>query len=244
MPKDRPHMQSALRVIGHSVTRVDAHAKIAGAAEFSADRLSSKHLLHGKTLRSPHAHAEILSIDTSKAEALPGVRAVITYHDALVNPFEAGDSTPTQEPIAPVYLLNRTLRHVGDEVAAVAADTEEIADEALRLIQVEYRSLPFVLDAECALEPDAPSVRGGTNLAGKVPIEFFRGDIDRGMREAEIIVEESYRTQSTSRLPWSRATASPGGMAINSRFGKPAAMFTATAKNSPKFSPCRTIRCG
>lgn len=200
MPKDRPHMQSALRVIGHSVTRVDAHAKIAGAAEFSADRLSSKHLLHGKTLRSPYAHAEIISIDTSKAEALPGVRAVMTHRDAPAIPFEAGDSTPTQEPIAPVYLLNRTLRHVGDEVAAVAADTEEIADEALRLIQVEYRSLPFVLDAECALKPDAPSVRGGTNLAGKVPIEFFRGDIDRGMREAEIIVEETYRTQSTSPL--------------------------------------------
>jgi xanthine dehydrogenase molybdenum-binding subunit len=200
MPKDTSHTQSALRVVGHSVTRVDAHSKITGAAEFSGDRIPSKQLLYGKTLRSPHAHAEIISIDTSKAEALPGVRAVITHHDAPAIPFETGDSTPSQEPIAPVYLLNRTLRHVGDEVAAVAADTEEIADEALRLIQVEYRSLPFVLDAESALEPDAPPVRGGTNLAGKVPIEFFRGDIERGMREAEMIIEETYRTQSTSPL--------------------------------------------
>jgi xanthine dehydrogenase molybdenum-binding subunit len=199
MPKDTSQTQSALRVVGHSVTRVDAHSKITGAAEFSGDRIP-KHLLHGRTLRSPHAHAEIISIDTSKAESLPGVRAVVTYRDAPEIPFEAGDSTPAQEAIAPVYLLNRTLRHVGDEVAAVAADTEEIADEALRLIEIEYRSLPFVLDAEAALEAGAPTVRGGTNLAGRVPIEFFRGDIDRGMRDAEMIVEETYRTQSTSPL--------------------------------------------
>jgi CO/xanthine dehydrogenase Mo-binding subunit len=87
MPKDTSHTQSALRVIGHSVTRVDAHSKITGAAEFSGDRIPSKHLLYGKTLRSPHAHAEILSIDTSKAQSLPGVRAVVTYRDAPEIPF-------------------------------------------------------------------------------------------------------------------------------------------------------------
>ncbi|MBM2803829.1 MAG: Xanthine dehydrogenase family protein molybdopterin-binding subunit [Deltaproteobacteria bacterium] len=200
MPKDTDQKQPILRVVGHSVTRVDAQAKISGAAEFSADRLSAKNLLHGKTLRSPHAHAEIISIDTSKAEALPGVHAVVTYRDAPEIPFEAGDESGSGEPVAPVYLLNKTLRHVGDEVAAVAADTEEIAEAALRLIQVEYRSLPFVLNEERALEINAPSVRGGSNLAGKEPIEFSRGDIDRGMKEAELIVEQTYRTQSTSPL--------------------------------------------
>src|SRR5262245_26210319 len=199
MATNKAHSPASLRVVGQSVTRADAHAKVTATAEFSADRLSQQNLLHGKTLRSPHSHAEIDSIDTSKAEALPGVRAVVTYHDAPAVPFEAGDSTAPDEP-APVYLFNRTLRHVGDEVAAVAADTEEIADEALRLIQVEYRPLPFVLDEESALEPNAPSVRGGTNLAGKVPIEFFRGDVDDGMKEAELIVEQTYRTQSTSPL--------------------------------------------
>jgi len=199
MATNKAHSPASLRVVGQSVTRADAHAKVTATAEFSADRLSPKNLLHGKTLRSAHAHAEIVSIDTSKAEALPGVRAVVTYHDAPAVPFEAGDSTAPDEP-APVYLFNRTLRHVGDEVAAVAADTEEIADEALRLIQVEYRPLPFVLDEESALEPNAPSVRGGTNLAGKVPIEFFRGDVEDGMKEAELIVEQTYRTQSTSPL--------------------------------------------
>jgi xanthine dehydrogenase molybdenum-binding subunit len=200
MPKPSAHTLSPLRVVGQSVTRVDAHAKIAGVAEFSADRVAAKNLLHGKTLRSPHAHAEIISIDASKAEALSGVHAVVTYRDAPEIPFEAGDDSGPDDPVAPVYLLNKTLRHAGDEVAAVAADSEEIAEEALRLIEVQYLSLPFVLNEESALELNAPSVRGGSNLAGNEPIEFSRGDIDRGMKEAEIIVEHTYRTQSTSPL--------------------------------------------
>jgi xanthine dehydrogenase molybdenum-binding subunit len=80
---------SALRVVGQSVTRVDARSKITGAAEFSGDRLSVENLLYGKTLRSPHAHAQIVAIDSAKAEALPGVRAVITYRDVPAIPFEA-----------------------------------------------------------------------------------------------------------------------------------------------------------
>jgi xanthine dehydrogenase molybdenum-binding subunit len=187
--------KSPLRVVGRSVTRVDAHAKITGAAEFSADRVTAKNLLHGKTLRSPYAHAEVVSIDTAQAEAIPGVRAVITYHDAPTIPFEAGE-----DGAAPVYLLNNILRHAGDEVAAVAAESEEIADEALRAIQVEYRVLPFVLNEERALAADAPSVRGSTNLAGEEPIEFSRGDIAAGMKEADLVVEQTYRTQSTSPL--------------------------------------------
>jgi xanthine dehydrogenase molybdenum-binding subunit len=197
MLKETAHTK-ALRIVGHSVTRVDAHAKVSGTAEFSADRLPSGNLLHGKTLRSPHAHAEILHLDTSAAEALPGVRAVVTYRDAPENFFEAGDAEAPDGPVAHVYLLNRTLRHAGDEVAAVASDSEEIAEEALRLIQVDYRPLPFVLDAEAALRPDAPPVRGGSNLAGRAPIEFSRGDVDDGMKEADIVVEQTYRTQSTS----------------------------------------------
>jgi xanthine dehydrogenase molybdenum-binding subunit len=186
---------AALRVVGHSVTRVDARAKVTGTAEFSADRLPSIDILHGKTLRSPHAHAEILSVDTRRAEAVPGVRAITTYRDAPEIPFEAGEAT-----VAPVYVLNLILRHVGDEVAAVAADSEAIAEEALGLIQVEFRLLPFVLDAETALEPGAPSVRGGGNLAGNAPIEFSRGNIDQGMKESDIVVEQTYHTQSTSPL--------------------------------------------
>lgn len=182
-----------LKIVGHSVTRVDGHAKVTGGAKFSGDRINEKQLLWGKTLRSPYAHAEISHIDTSKAEALPGVRAVITYRDAPEIPFEAGE-----DATAPVYLLNRVVRHGGDEIAAVAAETEAVAEEALRLLQVEYRQLPFVLNEEAALKSGAPSVRGGSNLAGGEPIEFFRGDIERGMKDADLVIEHTYRTQSTS----------------------------------------------
>src|SRR5262245_29073665 len=109
MAKNSNATASALRVVGHSVTRVDAHAKVTGAAEFSADRMTAKNLLHGKTLRCSYAHAEIAGIDTSKAESLPGVRALVTYRDAPAIPFEAGDDSGD----APVYLLNKILRHVG-----------------------------------------------------------------------------------------------------------------------------------
>jgi len=190
----------ALKIVGHSVNRVDAHAKVTGAAEFSGDRVGDKQLLWGKTLRSPYAHAEILSIDTAKAESLPGVHAVITYRDAPEIPFEAGDDSAAAGPVVPVYLLNRILRHAGDEVAAVAAESEAIAEEALRLIHVDYRPRPFVLNEVDALEDGAPSVRGGSNLAGAEPIEFSRGDIARGMKQAELVIEQTYRTQSTSPL--------------------------------------------
>ncbi|HEY7318045.1 MAG TPA: xanthine dehydrogenase family protein molybdopterin-binding subunit [Candidatus Binatia bacterium] len=199
MPASVTRSSSSLQIVGHSVSRIDARAKVAGEAQFSADRMPADGLLHGKTLRSPHPHAEIVRIDTARAVGLPGVRAVITFRDAPENPFEDGDDS--EEPLAPVYVLNRTVRHVGDEVAAVAADSEEIAEEALRLIEVEYRALPFALDAEAALAPDAPPIRGGSNLAGKEPILLVRGDVDHGMAEAEVIVDQTYRTQSTSPLP-------------------------------------------
>jgi xanthine dehydrogenase molybdenum-binding subunit len=200
MPKTIESGLTPLRSVGRSLPRVDARAKVTGTAEFSADRLPSIQFFHGKTLRSPHAHAEILRIDTQKAKHLAGVRAVITFQDAPANPYEAGEAGGSAAPIAPVYLLNKTVRHVGDEVAAVAADSEAIADQAVSLIEVEYRQLPFVVDAELALESDAPSVRGGTNLAGHEAIEFSRGDVARGMRQAEIVFEQTYRTQPTSPL--------------------------------------------
>ncbi len=200
MPASVTRSSSPLQIVGQSVTRTDARAKVTGEALFSADRIPQNDFLYGKMLRSPHPHAEVVRIDTAKAAGLPGVRAVVTFREAPENPFEEGDVLESGEAVAPVYVLNRILRHVGDEVAAVAADSDEIAEEGLRLIDVEYQNQPFVLDAEPALAPGAPSVRGGPNLAGGEPIFFMRGDIDRGMSEAEMIIEETYRTQSTSPL--------------------------------------------
>ena len=201
MAKSVKNSSSPLQVIGQPVTRIDARMKVTGEAPFSADRMPADGFLYGKTLRSPHPHAEIIHIDAARAVGLPGVRAVVTFRDAPENPFEEGDVSASEEPLAPVYVLNRIVRHVGDEVAAVAAVSKEIAEEALRLIEIKYRTLPFVLDAESALAPDAPSIRGGSNLAGREPILLIRGDVDRGMSEADLIVEETYRTQSTSPLP-------------------------------------------
>src|SRR5262245_24705801 len=162
MAKSVTSSSSSLQIIGQPVTRIDARVKVTGEAQFSADRMPADGVLFGKTLRSPYPHAEIIRIDITKTVGLPGLRAVVTFHDAPENPFEDGEDSPTEEPLAPVYLLNRIVRHVGDEVAAVAADSEEIAEEALRLIEIEYRTLPFVLDAESALAPGAPSIRGGS----------------------------------------------------------------------------------
>jgi xanthine dehydrogenase molybdenum-binding subunit len=200
MPEAQLSPRIPLQVVGRSVTRADARVKVTGEALFSADRFLPIDMLHGKTLRSPHPHAEIVRIDTAKAEALPGVCAVITYHDAPGNPFEEGDPSSPDGAVAAVYALNRIVRHVGDEVAAVAADSQEIAEDALQRIDVVYHPLPFVLDAETALEPDAPPVRGGNNLAGHEPIVLVRGDVEGGMSEAEIVVEGTYQTQSTSPL--------------------------------------------
>jgi CO/xanthine dehydrogenase Mo-binding subunit len=94
-----------LHIVGRSVTRSDAGDKVSGAAQFSADRVMSEGLLHGKTLRSPLPHAEIIALDTAKAEALPGVRAVVTYKDAPKNPFEAGSPSGSKGRVAPVYVL-------------------------------------------------------------------------------------------------------------------------------------------
>ncbi len=196
----KQHTDPTMQVVGKSVTRIDAADKISGAARYSADYLEEE-ALQGKTLRSPYPHAEIVRLDTSKAEALHGVRAVVTFHDAPENPFEDGDDSVPDSPLQPVYVLNRVVRHVGDEVAAVAADTLEIAEEALGKIEVEYKQLPFVLDAEAAVAPNAPLVRGGgTNVAGRDPILLERGDMAAGMAEADLVVEGTYRTQATSPL--------------------------------------------
>lgn len=156
-------------------------------------------MLHVKFLRSPHAHARITKIDTSGAEALPGVKGVLTY-----------SNVPSFHPSARKfgYPLNRVVCHEGEEVAAVAAETEEIAGQALKLIEVEYEVLPAVYDAEEAMRPDAPLVHPeyGTNIYhgtrtypiprirpdGWLPAEY--GDPDEGFANADFIIEGVYES--------------------------------------------------
>lgn len=182
--------------------RVDGLDKVTGRATYAAD-MRMPGMLYGKTLRSPHPHAKIRNIDTAAAEALPGVLAVVTYKDAPKVPLEADDEASHdggQEPSG-VGVLDSMVRFVGDEVAAVAAVDRHTAEAALKLIKVDYEPLPFVLDPEAAMKPDAPKVRAGGNLVGGKPAVIQRGNVDKGFAKADLIYEETYTTPHVSATP-------------------------------------------
>jgi CO/xanthine dehydrogenase Mo-binding subunit len=180
------------RYIGKPMPRRDGPDIVTGTAQF-LDDLKFQNLLHGKVLRSPHAHAHIRHIDKSKAEALAGVKAVVTWED--IPDWRGG--TPRN-----VRVLDSKVRYVGDAVALVAATSEQIAEEALRLIAVEYEVLPAVFDIDAALKPDAPLlyeefksniVPGGTPIYGPNCLQgVVHGDIDKGFAEAEFIAEGTF----------------------------------------------------
>ena len=154
-----------LSIAGKSAPRKDLRDKVTGQARFSAD-LKLPGMLYGRILRSPHPHANVISVDASQAARLPGVFAVVT-------PFDV-----PQGRIAPdTGILDTRVRFVGDEVAAVAASDEDTALRALELIKVEYQVLPFVLDPEKALLPDAVAIHPGGNLAIGEPLSLERGRI-------------------------------------------------------------------
>jgi CO/xanthine dehydrogenase Mo-binding subunit len=188
--KQKPKVQQPgapeknLSVAGHSVTRTDDPAKVTGKLMYGAD-YPQEGFLHGKILRSPHPHALIKSIDTKKAKELKGVAAVLTGKDVPGrNGF--GAILPDQ----PVICEDK-VRYVGDGVALVAAETEEIAHEALSLIRVEYEVLPAVFDPRDALKPDAPKVHEGGNLLSDNKLR--KGDVEKGFLEADIILERTYQ---------------------------------------------------
>lgn len=181
-----------LNVIGLKQSFVDAREKVSGSAKY-LDDMEFPGLLIGKILRSPHPHARILSIDTSAAEALPGVKAVITAKDCPQNKFGM--------EIADVDMLAvDKVRYVGDEVAAVAAETDEIAREALKLIKVEYELLPVVDDPIKAMEKDSPLVHEekGTNIAREYHIQ--RGDIEADFASCDYVFEKEFSTHRVSGL--------------------------------------------
>jgi 4-hydroxybenzoyl-CoA reductase subunit alpha len=185
---DSGHDDETLAVVGRSVQRSDAPDKATGRAVFTED-IKLPNMLFGKLLTSPHAHAEVASIDTSKARALAGVKAVITGED--ISDVKYGVSPARYDE----YVLAKTkVRFVGDEVAAVAAVDEATAEKAVRLIEVEYRVLPHVLDPFEALEDGAPVIheaaRGKNNVNTLVDHHF--GDVDTGFEEADAVVERRF----------------------------------------------------
>jgi len=176
--------------IGKSILRVDAPDKVTGEAVYSCD-INVPGMLVGKCKRSPHPFARIVSIDIGKALKLPGVRAVITAENAGQSYF--GEFTPDQFP-----LCNQYAYYVGDEVAAVAAVDEDIAGEALDLIEVEYEVLNPVFDPEKAMAPGAPAVHPeleGVERNIAFRIDFERGEGKAAFKDADIILEDRFSTQ-------------------------------------------------
>ena len=197
--RDRAGKASPLRTIGRPMRKVDGLAKATGRARYTDDiRLPG--MLHGKILRSPHPHAQIVSIDTSRAEALEGVHAVVTGRD-MPTPYGIIPWTPDEHP-----LCVDKVRYIGDGVAAVAAVDEDTAIAALDVIDVAYEELPEYFDPHEAIaapsgpyihEPRKPGWSG--NVTKVVKLEF--GDVDAGFAEADVIAEHDYFFEGTTHTP-------------------------------------------
>ena len=206
------------KVVGTRPIRPDGADKVTGKARYAADT-NLPGLLFGRVLRSPHAHARIKNIDTSKATALPGVRAVVTSAD-IVEPTGRASELSEGAMVNYKFLSNNVLAtdkalYKGHAIAAVCASNTHIAEQALKLIEVEYEVLPPVMNAKEAMKADAPllhdrlasmntaSIRAGgvlddndptkgSNLANK--FEFQLGDLEKGFAEADFIVEKETST--------------------------------------------------
>jgi CO/xanthine dehydrogenase Mo-binding subunit len=202
------YIDSSLKVVGTRPIRPDGVDKVTGRAVFAADTRASG-MLWGKILRSPHAHARIVSIDTSKAEKLAGVQAVVTAKDfpEIANE-EAfvGEGPMNFRDLSNNVMARTKALYEGHAVAAVAATTQAIADEALALIDVKYDVLPFVIDVEDAMADNAPVLHddmftGGVNPKPTKPsnvakvVTFKKGDAEAGFKDAEVIVEGQYTTK-------------------------------------------------
>jgi xanthine dehydrogenase molybdenum-binding subunit len=170
-------------LIGGSFPKLDAPDKATGRALYIHDVVRPR-MLHGAIRRTDRVHARIVKIDTEKAKALPGVHAVITAADIENIPFgHGGDNTP---------LKGDRVRCIRDEIAAVAADTMEIAREACRLIEVEYEDLPAVFDAKKAMKPGAPVIHDHKNDNIPFTYDYSHGDVAAGEKESDVVLEETY----------------------------------------------------
>jgi len=202
-PAKHPH-------VGVSEPKVDAVKLAQGKPAFAAD-IEMRGMLIGKLLHSPIAHGYIRRIDVSKARALPGVHAVLTYQDVpRVIHSTAGQSDPIPGPLD-FFSLDYKMHFVGDRVAAVAAETEEIAQRALDLIEVEYEELPAILDPRESMLPGAPVIHDEPeyvpfgecnpqrNLAAHIEIQL--GDVDAAMQAADYVFEGEYEVPKVQQAP-------------------------------------------
>lgn len=187
----------AFSVIGKSLPRTDARAKVTGQAKYAGDFFVAD-LLVGKILRSPHAHARVVNIDTAAAEALPGVEAVLTHRNVPMNFYAPAGHPYSLEPargdVADKTILTAKARFVGDEIAAVVAVDEITAAKAIKLIDVEYEVLEPVLSVEAAIEEEAPLIHDerGSNIVNSAGYEL--GDLEQAMQKADYTFTDEFET--------------------------------------------------
>lgn len=204
-----PYEQKDLKIVGSNPTaRGDAVDKVTGRARYASDIKLPGQLI-GKVLRSPHARANIRSIDISEAEALPGVKAVVTrddFPDMEVEHAASGELMVNFRDVTRNMMARENVLYDGHPVAAVAATSEAIAREAMKLIKVDYEVLPHVIDVVEAMQPDAPVLHEDqftrnvepkpdkpSNIAARMQSKL--GDIEKGFAEADIIIEREYNTK-------------------------------------------------
>jgi 4-hydroxybenzoyl-CoA reductase alpha subunit len=185
-------------IIGQRLPRKEDALKATGSAEYTSD-LALSGMLHGKILRSPYPHARILSIDVSKAEALSGVKKIVTGKDTLGVKYGILGLVP--KSFDEQGLAMEKVRYIGDEVAAVAAIDEDTAEEALSLIRVEYEELPAVFDPFEAMKPDAPAIHNHVKNNISVAIQAEFGDIEQIFRDSDYVREDEFQTQPVDHAP-------------------------------------------
>jgi len=195
-------------VVGRRVQRVEGFDKVTGTSQYIAD-IFLPGMLVGKVLRSPYPHARIRDIDTTRAEKLPGVRAVVTAEDTIKKPWGAF--------FADQYILSvGKSRYVGEEVAAVAAIDPDIAEEAIDLIEVDWEPLQGVFDAEEAMKDGAPLVHDDKPNNIAVHMDLERGNVAQAFAESDVIVEDAF----TSMPQWHCSIETIGSVAEYATSGK------------------------
>ena len=195
------------KIVGTRPIRHDGIDKVTGRARYGAD-VSLPGMLHGKVLRSPHAHARILGIDTTRAAALPGVKAIVTGADmppVRSKTEQAGEGTSNPRHLSDNILAKGKALYTGHAIAAVAATSPHVAEEALKLIEVRYEVLPPVLDVRAAMRPGAPILHEDLRTANVDPpseaptnvasvVRFERGDVAAAFASADVVVEREFDT--------------------------------------------------
>jgi CO/xanthine dehydrogenase Mo-binding subunit len=196
LPGERPKPWKVTRIVGKAVPRVDAYERVSGSAVYTSD-IVLPNMLYGAILRCPHANARVKKIDSSRANKMPGVHAVISSDTPEGNaPWTYGG----RRSMFKTKIFDPLCRFEGETVAAVAAKTPYQAWDAVRAINVDYEVLPFVSDERSALNKGALAVHKKGNRVTQ-PEAYKRGDVDKGFADADVVLEQNYRTECEVHTP-------------------------------------------